>query len=47
LKRFTLHSDGFALNVGNDDFTTTQVTNAFQAANNAGNFKLFFSFDMS
>ncbi|KAH9922777.1 glycoside hydrolase [Epithele typhae] len=40
--------DGFALNVGNDPFTTTQTENAFQAAEqlNSG-FKLFFSFDMS
>ncbi|KAI0822261.1 glycoside hydrolase [Trametes gibbosa] len=40
--------DGFALNVGNDPFTTTQVQNAFQAAEQLNsNFKLFFSFDMS
>ncbi|KAJ7672734.1 glycoside hydrolase [Mycena rosella] len=40
--------DGFALNVGPDDFQTTQTNNAFQAANQVGpNFKLFFSLDMS
>ncbi|KAJ7675798.1 glycoside hydrolase [Mycena polygramma] len=40
--------DGFALNVGPDDFQTTQTANAFQAAETLGsNFKLFFSLDMS
>ncbi|KAJ7761493.1 glycoside hydrolase [Mycena maculata] len=40
--------DGFALNVGPDDFQTTQTINAFQAAEALGtNFKLFFSLDMS
>ncbi|KAI0754950.1 glycoside hydrolase [Daedaleopsis nitida] len=40
--------DGFALNVGNDDFTTEQVTNAFTAAEQMNsNFQLFFSFDMN
>ncbi|KAJ7109754.1 glycoside hydrolase [Mycena crocata] len=40
--------DGFALNVGPDDFQTTQTNNAFQAAETLGpNFKLFFSLDMS
>ncbi|KAJ7459880.1 glycoside hydrolase [Mycena latifolia] len=40
--------DGFALNVGPDDFQTTQTNNAFQAAEqSAPNFKLFFSLDMS
>ncbi|KAF7346349.1 hypothetical protein MSAN_01862600 [Mycena sanguinolenta] len=40
--------DGFALNVGPDDFQTTQTVNAFQAAEALGsNFKLFFSLDMS
>ncbi|EIW59482.1 glycoside hydrolase [Trametes versicolor FP-101664 SS1] len=38
--------DGFALNVGNDPFTTTQAQNAYQAAE-ALDFKLFFSLDMS
>ncbi|KAJ7250848.1 glycoside hydrolase [Mycena haematopus] len=40
--------DGFALNIGPDDFQTTQTANAFQAAEAIGpNFKLFFSLDMS
>ncbi|KAJ7095846.1 glycoside hydrolase [Mycena belliarum] len=40
--------DGFALNVGPDDFQTTQTNNAFQAAQQVGPaFKLFFSLDMS
>ncbi|KAJ6613323.1 glycoside hydrolase [Mycena sp. CBHHK59/15] len=40
--------DGFALNVGPDDFQTTQTANAYQAALQSGsNFKLFFSLDMS
>ncbi|KAJ6585011.1 glycoside hydrolase [Mycena capillaripes] len=40
--------DGFALNVGPDDFQATQTSNAFQAAEALGtNFKLFFSLDMS
>ncbi|KAF7365193.1 hypothetical protein MVEN_00390900 [Mycena venus] len=40
--------DGFALNVGPDDFQNTQTANAFQAAEAIGpNFKLFFSLDMS
>ncbi|KAJ7069703.1 glycoside hydrolase [Mycena amicta] len=40
--------DAFALNVGPDDFQTTQTNNAFQAAQNFGpTFKLFFSLDMS
>ncbi|KAM5535050.1 hypothetical protein V8D89_011278 [Ganoderma adspersum] len=40
--------DGFALNIGNDPFTSTQSDLAHQAAEqlNSG-FKLFFSFDMS
>ncbi len=42
------YSDGFALNVGKDDFTSTQVNNAFTAAGNVNkDFKFFFSFDMS
>ncbi|KAJ7644154.1 glycoside hydrolase [Roridomyces roridus] len=40
--------DGFALNIGPDDFQVTQTQNAFQAADAlGGNFKLFFSLDMS
>ncbi|KAF7299538.1 hypothetical protein HMN09_00959000 [Mycena chlorophos] len=40
--------DGFALNVGPDDFQVTQTANAFQAAQNFGSsFKMFFSLDMS
>ncbi|KAJ6559169.1 glycoside hydrolase [Mycena vulgaris] len=40
--------DGFALNVGPDDFQVTQTNNAFQAAEQLGPaFKLFFSLDMS
>ncbi|KAF8147293.1 glycoside hydrolase [Mycena galopus ATCC 62051] len=40
--------DGFALNVGPDDFQLTQTANAFQAAEAIGpTFKLFFSLDMS
>ncbi|KAJ7505299.1 glycoside hydrolase [Mycena galericulata] len=40
--------DGFALNVGPDDFQTTQTNNAYQAAEALdSNFKLFFSLDMS
>jgi hypothetical protein len=38
--------DGFALNIGNDDFTDTQLSNAYSAAEKFGNnFKLFLSFD--
>jgi hypothetical protein len=38
--------DGFALNIGNDDFTDTQLNNAYSAAEKYGNnFKLFLSFD--
>ncbi|KAI0077540.1 glycoside hydrolase [Panus rudis PR-1116 ss-1] len=39
--------DGFALNIGNDDWQPTQVSNAYQAALNSNGFKLFLSFDMS
>ncbi|KAF7298951.1 hypothetical protein MIND_00843200 [Mycena indigotica] len=40
--------DGFALNVGPDDFQRTQTKAAFQAAQDSGpTFKLFFSLDMS
>lgn len=38
--------DGFALNVGDDSFTDTQLSNAYSAAEKYGNnFKLFLSFD--
>ncbi|OAX44314.1 glycoside hydrolase family 71 protein [Rhizopogon vinicolor AM-OR11-026] len=40
--------DGFALNVGIDDWQPQQVANAYQAALQSGTgFKLFMSFDMS
>ncbi|KAJ8593966.1 glycoside hydrolase [Rhizopogon salebrosus TDB-379] len=40
--------DGFALNVGSDDWQPQQVANAYQAAQQSGTgFKLFFSFDMT
>ncbi|KAF7314333.1 hypothetical protein MKEN_00905900 [Mycena kentingensis (nom. inval.)] len=40
--------DGFALNVGPDDFQKNiQTNNAFDAADAQGTFKLFFSLDMS
>ncbi|KAI0718564.1 glycoside hydrolase [Cerioporus squamosus] len=40
--------DGFALNVGMDDYTSQQVENAFQAAAQLSPaFKLFLSFDMA
>ncbi|KAI0372120.1 glycoside hydrolase [Pilatotrama ljubarskyi] len=40
--------DGFALNVGPDDYTFTQVGLAYQAAEELGNsFKLFLSLDMA
>jgi hypothetical protein len=40
--------DGFALNVGDDSFTDTQLSNAYNAAESYGsNFKLFISFDYS
>ncbi|KAG1742365.1 glycoside hydrolase family 71 protein [Suillus paluster] len=48
---FLAHSsgiDGFALNVGVDDWQPSQVANAYQAALQSGTgFKLFLSFDMS
>ncbi|KAG0703796.1 glycoside hydrolase family 71 protein [Suillus ampliporus] len=48
---FLAHSsgiDGFALNVGVDDWQPSQVANAYQAALQSGTgFKLFMSFDMS
>ncbi|MCJ1359083.1 MAG: hypothetical protein MMC33_009083 [Icmadophila ericetorum] len=37
--------DGFALNIGGDSYTSTQLSNAFTAAQNVGNFFLFISFD--
>jgi hypothetical protein len=38
--------DGFALNIGNDDFTDIQLSNAYSATEKFGNnFKLFLSFD--
>ncbi|KAJ7288334.1 glycoside hydrolase [Mycena rebaudengoi] len=40
--------DGFALNLGPEEFQTTQAANAFQAAQQFGpDFKLFLSLDMS
>ncbi|PSR74813.1 hypothetical protein PHLCEN_2v9527 [Hermanssonia centrifuga] len=40
--------DGFALNIGSDDWQPTQVASAYQAAAASGtDFKLFISFDMS
>ncbi|KAG6331266.1 hypothetical protein ID866_7823 [Astraeus odoratus] len=40
--------DGFALNVGTDDWQPQQVANAFAAAEQSGTgFKLFMSFDMT
>ncbi|TFY74984.1 hypothetical protein EWM64_g9028 [Hericium alpestre] len=40
--------DGFALNVGRDDWQPGQVANAYNAASQSGtDFKLFLSFDMS
>ncbi|MCJ1357376.1 MAG: hypothetical protein MMC33_007372 [Icmadophila ericetorum] len=37
--------DGFALNIGNDDYTGQQLSNAFSAAEAIGNFQMFISFD--
>ncbi|OJT03884.1 Glucan endo-1,3-alpha-glucosidase agn1 [Trametes pubescens] len=39
--------DGFALNVGPDDYTDAQVGYAYQAAEEVGGFKLFLSLDMA
>ncbi|ORX34643.1 glycosyl hydrolase family 71-domain-containing protein [Kockovaella imperatae] len=39
--------DGFALNMGSDSWQPPQVTNAYAAAEAAGNFKLFLSLDMT
>ncbi|TFK87288.1 glycoside hydrolase family 71 protein [Polyporus arcularius HHB13444] len=40
--------DGFALNIGMDDYTSQQVENAYQAAGQLNSaFKLFLSFDMT
>ncbi|MCJ1335824.1 hypothetical protein MMC09_001098 [Bachmanniomyces sp. S44760] len=41
------HIDGFALNIGPDSYTETQVGYAFAAAEKAQNFTLFISFDYS
>ncbi len=38
--------DGFALNIGTDPYTDTQLTNAYNAAAGLG-FKVFLSFDFS
>jgi glucan endo-1,3-alpha-glucosidase len=38
--------DGFGLNVGNDPYTDTQLTLAYQAAESLG-FRVFLSFDVS
>ncbi|MCJ1475766.1 hypothetical protein MMC13_004430 [Lambiella insularis] len=37
--------DGFALNIAGDGYTSTQLGYAYDAADAAGNFKLFISFD--
>lgn len=39
--------DGFALNVGIDDWQPDRVAKCLAAAQNNGNFKIFLSFDMS
>ena len=39
--------DGFALNIGGDSYTGTQLTNAYSAAKTAGGFSLFISFDFA
>ncbi|KAI0310822.1 glycoside hydrolase family 71 protein [Amylostereum chailletii] len=40
--------DGFALNIGNDDWQKDRVNDAYEAARQSGtDFKLFISFDMS
>lgn len=39
--------DGFALNVGIDDWQPARVSKAFDAARNNGDFVMFISFDMS
>ena len=39
--------DGFALNAGHEDWQPAQISNAYQAALNFTDFKLFLSFDMS
>lgn len=45
--KHTVSSDGFALNVGRDDWQPARVADAYQAARDSGrNFKLFLSFDM-
>lgn len=41
-------SDGFALNIGNDDWQSSQIKACFDAAEaHAPDFKLFLSYDMS
>jgi len=37
--------DGFALNIANDPYTETSLTNAYTAAQDEGDFSLFLSFD--
>ena len=40
--------DAFALNIGTNDWESTQVANAYEAAKDSGtDFKLFISFDMT
>ena len=39
------HIDGFALNIGADSYTQTQLDNAYAAATAVGGFSLFISFD--
>ncbi|KAG8991914.1 hypothetical protein FRB95_003474 [Tulasnella sp. JGI-2019a] len=41
------HIDGFALNVGSDSWQPARVADAYTAAKQLGNFKLFMSFDMT
>jgi glucan endo-1,3-alpha-glucosidase len=46
-KARTAGIDGFALNVGSDDWQPDRVAKALDAAKNNGNFVMFISFDMS
>jgi glucan endo-1,3-alpha-glucosidase len=39
--------DGFALNIGQDTWTSSRIATFFSVSQNYPNFKLFFSFDMS
>ncbi|CAL1709944.1 unnamed protein product [Somion occarium] len=39
--------DAFALNFGTDSWQSGQISNAYTAASNSGNFKVFLSFDMT